>query len=92
MPDLLETNGYVPWVRWLEVAAERHLVIVDWPEEVPPPGPGFDSKKLCGPSVKKMVAAYIDNIVNQTPIKEGLLFSVEKWSDGMSIDFKYIKS
>lgn len=64
----------------MEVAAKNHLVIVNWPKGVTPPGPKFDSKKLCGPGVKEMVEGYMHNVNNN--VDDNVVYSVEKWSEG----------
>ena len=38
---------------------KNHLIITNWPLGVPPPGPGFDFKKLKASSLHRLVVPYL---------------------------------
>ncbi|KAI6156649.1 hypothetical protein BKA82DRAFT_4345685 [Pisolithus tinctorius] len=47
------------WQRLLEFVRRNSLVIINWPLGVPPPGPGFEYKKLKADALRQLVVPYL---------------------------------
>lgn len=75
------TPKSMPWKKWLKLAMESQIRIVNWPAHVVAPGPSFDFKKIRANHLADMVKDYIDN-------KQGgdaslaLVPKIERWTDG----------
>jgi hypothetical protein len=78
---------YIPWKRWLDVAAKEELCIVDWIDSIMPPGPDFDIKGLDSGELRELVGPYIDAILEGHD-SHGT-FSMVRWSEGVWFDCCY---
>jgi hypothetical protein len=70
----------VYWKHWLEMAWRHHLCIIDWPDDVPPPGPDFVFKAVKAEHLKALVCNYIRKIKN--PSSDVAYPTIIRWSDG----------
>ncbi|KAI6154919.1 hypothetical protein BKA82DRAFT_4347996 [Pisolithus tinctorius] len=66
LQDLCTTRGVevgdpqkIIWQRLLEFVRRNSLVIINWPLGVPPPGPGFEYKKLKADALHQLVVPYL---------------------------------
>ncbi|KAI6037735.1 hypothetical protein EDC04DRAFT_2604520 [Pisolithus marmoratus] len=59
--DLCMTQGIkkVAWHWLLEFLCKHHLTVINWPQGVSPPGPGFDYKKLKAGPLHQLVVPYL---------------------------------
>lgn len=73
----------MPWKHFEDVAAKEELCIVNWPDNVMAPGPGFDLKKLTPAELQLLVGAYIDAVQSGSDVN-GTTFHIKKWSQGTS--------
>jgi hypothetical protein len=81
LPTYIDPRVRLPWKRWLDVAAKEELCINGWIEEVLPPGPDFDIKKLGAGALRDISGSYVDHLLNGTMDYEA--FTVTRWSAGV---------
>jgi hypothetical protein len=72
---------HLPWKRWVEVAAKEELCIVNWVDEILPPGPNFDIKKLGASELREIAGSYVDCALNGDENYDA--FSVIRWPAGV---------
>jgi hypothetical protein len=73
---------HLPWKRWLEIAAEEELCIINWVDQLdPPPSPEFTLRNLGAQDLRDISGPYIENILYGHSDCES--FSVIPWSEGM---------
>ena len=75
----------LPWKQFDDVAAKEQICIVNYPDDVIPPGPNFDVKKLSSTELQLLVGPYIAAVQAEKDIT-GTTFRVKKWSQGMSLE------
>ena len=85
----------VVWHKLLEFVCKHNLVVTNWPLGAPPPGPGFDFKKLKASTLHKLVVPYLHRKLGhmydrQTDDEEGEDLGVDipeieikLWREGM---------
>lgn len=81
LPAYSNQKIHLPWKRWLELAAQEGLCIIDWVDGVIPPGPDFDVKKLIASEIRDIAGSYVDSILNGSDHYKA--FSVIRWSAGV---------
>ncbi|KIO08955.1 hypothetical protein M404DRAFT_22776 [Pisolithus tinctorius Marx 270] len=66
LQDLRTTRGVevgdpqkIIWQQLLEFVRRNSLIIINWPLGVPPPGPGFEYKKLKADALRQLVVPYL---------------------------------
>lgn len=67
----------LPWKWFDDVAAKEQICIVNYPDDVIPPGPNFDVKKLSATELQLLVGPYIATIQEEKDIT-GTMFRVKK--------------
>ena len=92
------------WHKLLEFLHKNNLVVINWPLRVPPPGPGFDFKKLKGGPLHGLVVPYLHRKLGHMYDGQSdeeaedsadiLEIDVKLWREGMviAILFVYIYS
>ena len=49
----------ISWQKLLTFMHKNHLIIVNWPLGISPPGPGFDFKRLKANTLHRLVVPYL---------------------------------
>ena len=70
------------WKKWTRMAMVNELRIVNWPEEVPTPGPDFEMKTLSTSALRLLVTEYIEAKRRRDPPTDAPRF--ERWTEGES--------
>jgi hypothetical protein len=77
----------VKWKDWLVTAWHNKLCLVDWPDDVPAPGPGFSVKKLGALQLRAIVAGYINQTEGQD---DQVVPHMVDWSTGSDTDLPIV--
>lgn len=64
-------------------AWQHHLCILDWPDDIISPGPGFNLKNLATSALSRLVGGYIENVRNDN--NDNPYPHIVSWSDGVYI-------
>src|SRR5438876_8697118 len=76
------SSKQVKWRDWLTIAWTNKLCLVDWPDTVPSPGPGFSIKALTAGQLKIIVAPFLARAdINE----EQQVPCIVRWSTSMSL-------
>ena len=77
------STSKLPWKHFKEVATREHICIENYPDDVMPPGPDFDLKKLSPADLQLLVGPYITAVQAKKEVA-GTSFYMTKWSQGTS--------
>ena len=68
------------WKKWLKIAMDNQLRLVDWPADVMPPGLLFEIRKVSTTALRLLAGSYIEHTLNGGP--EPIIPRIEKWTEG----------
>ena len=81
-PCYKSLTSKLPWKHFEEVAAKKYICINNYPDDVMPPGPDIDLKKLSPAELQLLVGPYITAVQAKKEVT-GTSFYMTKWSQGM---------
>jgi hypothetical protein len=82
MPKYRDPGVKMSWKTFIDLAGRECLVLLGWKDGMQFPGPNFDIKKMSSMELRCLVEGHIENELHGT---NNVMFSIEKWSDGMYI-------
>jgi hypothetical protein len=72
-----------PWKSWVSIAIKRKLRIINWPNTIPPPGPGFIYHTIEAEEIKLLLGDFIQTVREGGEIKHSNVPRIKCWRSGL---------